>query len=67
MRRDILFTYEDAKFLWCVCGRIEGAIEMMAIFFPDNEKRKSINDSLLKTKKVLMDYVEKKIGEDNED
>lgn len=36
-------------------------------FFSDNEKRKSINDSLLKTKKVLMDYVEKKIGEDNED
>lgn len=34
MRSDVLFTYEDAKFLWCVCGRIEGAIEMMAIFFP---------------------------------
>lgn len=67
MRRDILFTHEDASFLWRVCGRIEGAIEMMAILFPDNEESRKIKDSLLKTEKVLMGYVEGKIGGDNED
>lgn len=60
MRSDILFTHEDASFLWRVCGRIEGAIEMMAILFPDNEESKRIKGSLLKTEKVLMDYIEKK-------
>lgn len=68
MRNIELFTKEDAYFLWRISGRIEGVIEMMGIFYPGDENAERIKRSLLKTQKALMEYVDKKIGEqENED
>lgn len=57
-----MFTIKDAEFLWRICGRIEGVIEMMSLLPPDNEKNRRIKQSLEKTKGLLMDYTNNKMG-----